>query len=580
MLSLPRIFVTAACSLGVLAGTAHGEVIVKGTGEPAFTNSANNTQWVEWSNNGPYKIEFNHYVNGGTAVVEGPYPMASTGSSWVNWSGIAGTSVPLTEGSTYTICGLGRWQDAYGMWFPDFSTSCGDADRRGLRASTTIDRTKPTVGVTLANGAAATTNPSLAMKLDFADNLAGPFPANFLCVQYGAGTGQICDSGQGYRYEEQPACSQPANGNRNTTFNCTVEVGGGTTPAPDGQVWVCAIAADASIPDNPNSADQRQPSSMANLSAPVCDSVLLDRAAPALAINAAKDTVTVGELVSFAAVASDATSGLTGEYAWTWGDNTANGAGDTATHTFTTPGTFEVSVKTKDAAGNEATAKKVVTVKPAEQPTPTPTTTPSPQPSPSPSPSPSPQPTTTPSPTSTPGTSGGGSDTGTGGTSNGGTSNGGTGTVTPPVATVTPAPTAVPAVVATIKVSAPGKLKLAKKQRTVPVSLAADAPGTVAVALVRGGKIIAQGGLALPSAGTWSYKLKLPKKAKAGAHDLTVTYVPDGGKATTTGVKVKLLGKAVKAAKASTSTAVSSAALAPTLPDGAFHGPKGRVAVL
>ncbi|UUY04938.1 hypothetical protein LRS13_05255 [Svornostia abyssi] len=146
-----RTCLTATIAAALLApAAADAEVVVKGTGEPAFTNSANNTQWVEWSNNGPYRVEFNHHVNGGTAVVDGPYNVASTGSTSVNWSGIRGVSVPLAEGSTYMICGFGRWYDGVGMWFPDFSTACGDADRRGLRASTTIDRTAPTIGVALA----------------------------------------------------------------------------------------------------------------------------------------------------------------------------------------------------------------------------------------------------------------------------------------------------------------------------------------------------------------------------------------------------------------------------------------------
>src|SRR5689334_17746792 len=89
----------AAGTLGCLAAPAGAEVIVKGTGEPAFTNSANNTQWVEWSNNGPYRVESNRHVNGGTAVVDGPYAVAQAGSTSVNWTGIRGVATPLAEGS-------------------------------------------------------------------------------------------------------------------------------------------------------------------------------------------------------------------------------------------------------------------------------------------------------------------------------------------------------------------------------------------------------------------------------------------------------------------------------------------------
>src|SRR5215203_978312 len=154
MNSVLRIVAITCVGIGALVGTASAEVIVSGTGEPAFTNTANNTQWVEWSNSGKYRIEFNQYVNGGTPIKDGPYQVNPTGSTKVDWTGIQ--NIPLIEGNTYTICGFGRWDDGTGVYFPDFSTSCGDADRRNLRASTTIDRTPPTIGLSLAGDAAAT----------------------------------------------------------------------------------------------------------------------------------------------------------------------------------------------------------------------------------------------------------------------------------------------------------------------------------------------------------------------------------------------------------------------------------------
>lgn len=212
--------ITTALAVALLApAAAQAEVVVAGTGEPAFTNSANNTQWVQWSNNGNYRIEFNHHVNGGTAVVDGPYQVGRTGTTSVNWSGIRGVSIPLTEGNSYMICGFGRWDDGTGVYFPDFSTACGDADRRGLRASTTIDRTPPVIGVTLAGGTGVTKSASIPLRIGFSDNIAGPFPANFVCVEYSA-AGPLCDAGRGFKYVEQPNCSQPQNAGRNTNFDC------------------------------------------------------------------------------------------------------------------------------------------------------------------------------------------------------------------------------------------------------------------------------------------------------------------------------------------------------------------------
>jgi hypothetical protein len=184
-------------------------------------------------------------------------------------------------------------------------------------------------------------------------------------------------------------------------------------------------------------------------------------------------------------------------------------------HTFTAPGTYEVRVKTTDAAGNQGTATKVVTVS---------------------------------------GTGGGS----TGGGSTGGGSTGGGSS-------------------ATVQVSAPRKLKA--KARSLPVTLTTDTAGKASFALVRSGRLIARGSKAI-GAGTASYKLKLPRKAKAGKYVLKVTFTPTGGKARMSTIRVKLAGKA-KAAKASASAAgrrarVSAAGAPAGLPNGVFHGTRKR----
>ena len=60
---------STVCSIAVASAllapaAAHADVVVLGTGEPEFTNSANNTQWVQWTNSGPYRVEFNHSACG------------------------------------------------------------------------------------------------------------------------------------------------------------------------------------------------------------------------------------------------------------------------------------------------------------------------------------------------------------------------------------------------------------------------------------------------------------------------------------------------------------------------------------
>jgi hypothetical protein len=323
-------------------------VTVAGTGEPEFTNSANNTQWFQWTNAGPYRVEFNHSVDGGAAVVDGPYAVAQTGTTNVNWTGISGVSAPLEEGRKYTICGYGRWQDAYGMWYGDFSTSCGTAGAK--RTSTTIDRTKPVI--TLA-AAATTRQLAVPVAISYEDALAHPFGVAFL-------------STDGAAYTELPGCAPADPGNRKTTFACTV-----TLPDADGAHQVCAIVPDAAVPDNPTSADQRGTATQANRSDPKCTPVVLDRVAPQVLVSGPSQ-LAVGQVGEFAAAATDATSGVASASAgWAWADGATSKGVDTA-HAFAAPGTYRVTFTVADAAGNVAQAAKDVEVVAPASPAPAP----------------------------------------------------------------------------------------------------------------------------------------------------------------------------------------------------------------
>ena len=187
-----------------------------------------------------------------------------------------------------------------------------------------------------------------------------------------------------------------------------------------------------------------------------------------------------------------------------------------------------MKVKTSDAAGNQGTATKVVTVS---------------------------APTTggggggggsTPPPS---GGGGGGGSTppaGGGSTGGGGATDGGDLEDEPADADE-----------ADFEVSAPRKLKLAKGK--LPITTTTDTPGKVSVALVRNGRVVARGSKSIAE-GTATYKLKLPRKAKAGRHTLKVTFKPTGGEAITETVKVQLTGKAKKA-KASAAGARRAARL-------------------
>jgi PKD repeat protein len=433
----------------------------------------------------------------------------------VNWAGIVS---PLLEGHTYTVCTYGRYTIG-GIGTRD-TGSCFDADQTGRRASTTIDRTKPAIGVSIDHGAAYSSTAKLNYQIDYSDNLAFPFPANFICRDVGTDPAQACAN---TTPQFNQACSVPLGGmSKVTYFNCDEDLS--SYDLGDVPITLCVVAADAAIPDNPSSANQSASAADANLSNRVCDSITLDRTAPALAIDASATTATAGDLLTFTAQASDATSGVTGAYAWGFGDNTSPGAGASVSHTFTAPGTYEVSVVTKDNAGNETTAKKVVTIN-ARPPA---------------------------------GGTGGGSGSGSG---TGAASGGGAGTVTAPPSVKEISQSAggggtQTTAVAGLDIVAPKRVKITGKTKTLSVALTADTPGKALLALVRGGKIHAQGAATITDGGTFGYRLRLPKKLKAGAYLLKISFRPQGAaKASTKTIRITFTA-ARKARKARTAAAV------------------------
>jgi hypothetical protein len=343
------ILVATAAALAA-AAPASADVTVEGSGEPAFTNSTNNTQWVRAqvpSGTDGYRLHISWYRDN-VLVSDTRVSTPTGGVFWIDWAGVAA----LEEGRTYAICVVGEYSFPNdSLYFPDGPSSCVSGANQGKRTSTTIDRTKPTTSIAAAGGAAFTKQQSIPVSIGFQDATAGPFPANFVCVQ--AGTNPCTN------YAHSPACSVPGSGGKNTTFACAVDA----SQLPDGPVTVCAIAADAAQPNNPSSASQTVSASQANKSDPQCDTVLLDRHGPNLAVSASKTVVLVGEQVAFSSQASDPVSGVDSSASrWEFGDGTPPAAGASASHSFAQPGTYVVEFRAKDQAGNESVAERTITV--------------------------------------------------------------------------------------------------------------------------------------------------------------------------------------------------------------------------
>jgi hypothetical protein len=86
---------TLICSILVglaAAGPAAADVTVEGTGEPAYTNSTNNTQWVHWQRPegaDAYRLHARYYRNN-VQVSEVTWPVSeATGTAWLDWNGVA-----------------------------------------------------------------------------------------------------------------------------------------------------------------------------------------------------------------------------------------------------------------------------------------------------------------------------------------------------------------------------------------------------------------------------------------------------------------------------------------------------------
>ena len=481
------------------ATSARAEVLAYG--EPAFTKSTTNSWFFHWTRvqgtTNEYFICFTLRRNG--IVIEpsngtnGPGSQNCTGNIYANGaSGDIGPiqpdpgDLPMTVGAAYEMCATDFRSSA--VIYQSASSAC---------QTTTIDNTKPGINTFVNGSDTYTRNLTINMHIDYADTIAVPFPANFGCLALGGG----CTVDVNTQYIA--GCSVPNvplnwpnGGARNNSFDCQTTLDAAT---PDGVVAFCARAADQAIPDNPSSSNQSGNATSANISDPQCGSVILDRTPPDVSITASGTSVKVGDLVNFSAQSNDATSGTSGQYTWVFGDNTSNGAGANASHTYTQAGTYEVKLTTSDGAGNAGEAKKVIIVNPPQT---------------------------------------GGGTGGEGGTitkppTNNSISNeaGGGGTQT--------------TTVSGLQVVAPKRFKLRKGHRKLPMSFTSGGPGTVEVTLTRRGKAVARGGATFTRAGRFGFKLKLPAKLRAGSYKLKIKFKPKGAsQASTKTLKIRFVAGA------------------------------------
>src|SRR3954447_11626856 len=366
-----------AMVVAMLGTAATAQASVSAYSEPVYTKTAgNNAYWFAWTavtgsdENGNTRYEyylcFNTYDNGNqvesSSGTNGPGSANCTGSLRSGSSQSSGTygaepftsSTVLTNGHDYTFCASDYWRYPY-LWHFGGASACGES---------IIDRTAPSGTIALAGGAAYTNNASLPIHITYADAISPPWPGpsgmsfTYGCLARGGQCAQPANAANGWSWHQ--GCSHPAAASTSTYMDCSWDL----SAQPDGAYYYCALQADSAVPDNPSGTNQflSATADNANLSAVACDNTVLDRTAPTVTANASNTNVNTGNLVTFTAGASDASSGVSGAYAWTFGDNTAAGSGANTSHTYTQPGTYVAKVTTSDGAGNPGEATVTITV--------------------------------------------------------------------------------------------------------------------------------------------------------------------------------------------------------------------------
>jgi hypothetical protein len=511
---------------GAATASASGMAVYN---EPAFTKSTNNAWHTSYNRSGDnwYYLCAAAFEN--NVQIPGEETNGSNGPGTKNCTGNLGVGTmswmlnpgsPKTSGKTYKMC-FSDYIDYPVIQWKWQTTIC---------ASTTLDTSVPQIATGINGTDEVTKNPNVAVKIQYSDSISPPWAgsdgraSNWVCFNLGA----TCNP-----TAIDPNCSVPAVWNRNTEFNCNAQL------PVDGKWYACARSADRAVPEMADWSNAL--SGQANISDVACGYITLDRVGPTVTVSSSATTVPVGTLVNFSAQAADGVSGVAGGgYSWSFGDNTPGHTGATAAHTYTQTGTFQVGATANDGAGNPGTGTKTITVVPANT-----------------------------------GGGGGGGTGGGGGGTGGDSTGGGGGTTTPNGSTGGTGTTTPPTVKEIIKevsgtvqetsvggldVTTAKKVRITKRLKALPIALTAETPGTVTLALVKGGRIVAKGATRVSSAGTFGFRLKLPKasKLKAGTYKLKVAFVPAGStKGATKTLTLKLSGR-VAVAKASVARATTA----------------------
>ena len=561
-----RIVGAALVGALLMAGTA--EASVTAWNEPSYTKtSANNAYWFNWqavtgtdensNTRYEYYLCFFTYDNGTTVEssngTNGPGTQNCTGSlrsgptpSSGNYGVQPFTSgTVLTNGHQYQMCASDYWRWPY-TWHWGGASSCG---------TTVIDRTAPAGTITLAGGAAYTKASSLPIHITYVDAISPPWPGpsgqswTYGCLARGGQCAQPPSTANGWSWHQ--GCSNPAAASTSTYMDCAWDL----SAQPDGAYYYCAIQADSAVPDNPSGTNQfaSATSDQANLSPVACDSTVLDRAAPTVTASASNTNVNTGNLVTFTAGASDAASGVSGAYAWTFGDNTAQGSGANTSHTYTQPGTYVAKVTTADGAGNSGEASVTITVTTAPggggdpgggtSTTPTTTTTTST----------STTPTTTTTTTSTTPTTTTTSTTPSGSNTNGSSTDGTSTNTTSGVTQTTSSSikqeiqqssgqTQSQKLGSVLGVLAPKALRIKGARPFLLLGLTPARPGRVLLQLLRKNKVVASKAANLGRRGVFALRMALARKLAPGAYRLRITFRPAAGGKFTKTLKLTIRG--------------------------------------
>ena len=502
----------------VVSGPAAASIGVAGTGEPRFTNSDTNTVWFSWVRPGsePYSADL-AYKTGATGVVGTTGATGVTGPFGSVGAGEVGIRVqpePLIDGHSYGVCALGKSLVMAPDFTYDATGSCDDAVVSGKRTFSIIDHTRPSIQVTVNGGTPLTRASVIPVRIDYTDNLAPPWPANFVClrgaIDPGTAKGQ-CDAPGAPQYTYDSKCSVPTVPSSDpaafvNSFVCNIAAG---TTTPDGPVTFCASAADSALPDNPASSNQGVgtdnlpiTADRANLSYSQCGSTILDRTPPGVVVVAPAGG-RIGETLAMSSLTQDAMSGVTGPVAWDFADATPAASGPAVSHVYTKAGTYVVTAAIADVAGNvgRGTTSVVVTTGPAS-----------------------------------------------GKKISGGALLGKQLSAAALIKIAGAGGHVTRLSAGDFQGLVPGLVRLRTGRTVIPISFAAGRKGTITLRYSIRGRRIAGAGLKLTRAGTGTFKLLLPRKAPTGNGQLVLRWAPVGGKRLTTIVDVALVG-ARKAAR-------------------------------